>query len=175
MIGLPKGPAANRGRYDADGDGMPQTLAWPHTVGMDLTITNPNMINAGTDGFNFGDLAHWAPDQYELWKAQKTTGVKSESNTVPNDITLAQNYPNPFNPTTTIEFTLQRAGEVNVAVFNMIGQKVKTLVNKKMTNGSHHVVWNGLDESGQRVASGVYYYRLDTKDFSTTRKMVLLK
>ncbi len=83
---------------------------------------------------------------------------------------LHQNYPNPFNPATKIRFTLPRAAEVKLEVFNIMGQKVATLIDKQLNAGDHTCMWDG---SG--VASGVYFYRLETPDFAATKKMVLMK
>jgi hypothetical protein len=88
---------------------------------------------------------------------------------------LAQNYPNPFNPTTTIAFSIKSRGVVSVRVYNVAGELVRTLVNENRAAGPHAVVWDGRNDTGSPVASGVYFYRLVTKGFSQTRKMVLLK
>jgi hypothetical protein len=89
---------------------------------------------------------------------------------------LAQNYPNPFNPTTSIEFTLRERGRVTLRVYNVAGQLVTTLVDGVRAPGiTHRVEWDGRNGAGQSVASGVYFYRLQTKGFAKTRKMVLLK
>jgi hypothetical protein len=83
---------------------------------------------------------------------------------------VSQNVPNPFNPTTTINFTLAKAGKVTVDVFNVAGQKVDTLVNASMSAGSHSVVWNA-----SKFSAGVYFYTVKSGDFSKTMKMTLLK
>jgi hypothetical protein len=89
---------------------------------------------------------------------------------------LDQNYPNPFNPTTTIKYTLAERGQVSLKVYNVAGQLVRTLVNDVQTpDAVRPVTWNGLNDSGQPVASGVYFYKLVTNNFSQTKKMVLLK
>ena len=89
---------------------------------------------------------------------------------------LAQNYPNPFNPTTTIAFTVKDQAHVNLKIYNVAGQLVKELVNDVRTPGITHVVsWDGRNNTGQSVSSGVYFYKLVTKDFTQTKKMVLLK
>jgi len=89
--------------------------------------------------------------------------------------TLTQNYPNPFNPHTLIAFELAGAGPVTIEIYNIKGQKVKTLVNTDMVCGKHQVEWNGTDKYGRYVASGIYHYRLITKDKSINRKMLLMK
>jgi hypothetical protein len=95
---------------------------------------------------------------------------------VPAVSALHQNVPNPFNPTTKITFDLARNGQVRLQVFNVAGHLVKTLVNAPMqAKRNHEVVWNGLDEVGKRVPSGVYFYQLVTDDLTATKKMALLK
>lgn len=90
--------------------------------------------------------------------------------------TLAvKNYPNPFNPETTIEFNLPQAGNVNLSIYNMRGQLVSTLVNDTLKEGAHSYVWNGRDSNGNNIASGIYFYRLETNKQAITRRMVLLK
>ncbi|MCG3118127.1 MAG: hypothetical protein ALAOOOJD_00266 [bacterium] len=88
---------------------------------------------------------------------------------------LEQNYPNPFNPSTTISFALLQAGEVNLAIYNIYGQLVRQLVAGQMTAGRHSVIWNGKDERGQQVASGMYLYVLKAGEFTAQRKLVLMK
>ena len=80
--------------------------------------------------------------------------------------------PNPFNPTTTISFDLAKAGKVKLNIYNIKGQLVRSLVNEDLYAGNHKVIWNGTDGRNRRVASGIYCYRLETKDFSKTNKMV---
>ncbi|MBN1997133.1 T9SS type A sorting domain-containing protein [candidate division KSB1 bacterium] len=100
--------------------------------------------------------------------------VKSNS-VVPKQYELAQNYPNPFNPETSIRFALPVNGSVDIDIFNSVGQKIRTLVSDKMTAGSHEVVWDGRNESGQKVSSGIYFYRLKTAQFNKTKKMIMVK
>ena len=89
---------------------------------------------------------------------------------------LSQNYPNPFNPQTTITFTVKDRSPVVVKVFNVAGQLVRTLVNDQRAPGEvHTVTWDGRNNAGQQVSSGVYFYRLVANNFTQTRKMVLLK
>lgn len=95
---------------------------------------------------------------------------------IPSEFSLGQNYPNPFNPTTTINFGLPEAGKVRLAVYNLLGQEVRSLISGTMNAGSYKAVWNSMDNTGRKVSSGVYFYRLvvDGK-IVNTRKMLLLK
>jgi len=94
---------------------------------------------------------------------------------VPVATMLNGNYPNPFNPTTTISFSLASSEEVNLDIFNVKGQKVKSLINQKMEAKNHSVLWNGKDDNNQSVSSGIYFYRLKTKSYQKSNKMMLLK
>jgi len=98
-----------------------------------------------------------------------------ETDILPQEYSLAQNYPNPFNPTTTIEYYLPNSGEVEIEVYNITGQKVKTLVDGNATVGTNSIDWDGTDEYGYEVASGMYFYRLNAPSFSMTKKMTLLR
>ena len=88
---------------------------------------------------------------------------------------LLGNYPNPFNPSTTIRYSLRESSLATLAVYNSLGQKIKTLVDGSQTAGVHTVQWDGRDEEGQRVSSGVYFYRLQSGEYRKTMKMVLFE
>ncbi|MBP7310089.1 MAG: T9SS type A sorting domain-containing protein, partial [Candidatus Cloacimonetes bacterium] len=94
---------------------------------------------------------------------------------VPEQLTLYQNYPNPFNPNTTISFYLPKAMPCKVEIFNIRGQKVKTLLSGTMLSGKHSLVWNGKDESGREASSGVYFSRLITPQSTKLGKMLMVK
>jgi hypothetical protein len=117
--------------------------------------------------------------------AYAETGVVSveideTKNTVPTEFALSQNYPNPFNPTTSIEFSIPFNSNVSLIIYNLLGQAVTTLVNEEISAGNYNVVWNGEDQSGLKVSSGIYLYKMQAtgtngKEFQQIRKMVLLK
>lgn len=88
---------------------------------------------------------------------------------------LNGNYPNPFNPTTSISFDLAQDGPVSLDIYNVKGQKVKTLVNDRMVAGSHTIQWNGTDNSNKKVGSGIYFYNMKSGKYTNTRKMILMK
>ena len=90
---------------------------------------------------------------------------------MPTEYKLSQNYPNPFNPTTRIKFGIPNQSDVSIAIYNMLGQKVITLKNEITDAGHYEVVWNGISEHGNRVASGMYFYVLQAKNVKT-RKML---
>jgi len=93
----------------------------------------------------------------------------------PEAISLNQNYPNPFNPTTQISYNLSADVHVKLSVYNTLGQKIKTLVNRSQAKGLQNISWNATNEAGQKVAAGIYLYRLEAGDFVKTMKMALTK
>jgi hypothetical protein len=97
------------------------------------------------------------------------------SDLLPNSITLSQNYPNPFNPTTTIAYALPENSRVLIQIFNVLGQSVRTLVNEEKSAGRYAAVWDGKDNDGRTIGSGIYLYRITAGSSSQTRKMLLLK
>lgn len=99
----------------------------------------------------------------------------AKTTTLPTEYVLAQNYPNPFNPETKIDFSLPTPSRVTLTVYDMLGRTVTVLAEKDYSAGHHSVTWNGRDERGQSVASGVYFYRLETGGSALTRKMMLVK
>ena len=104
-----------------------------------------------------------------------TSVVGFEGPGLPESFQLKQNYPNPFNPSTTIEFSLPTRSNVELAVFNVLGQKVKVLHSGVLGAGHYRAEWNGTDNGGRQAVSGVYFYSLKTNDYSHVRKMILIK
>jgi len=94
---------------------------------------------------------------------------------IPSKFSLGQNYPNPFNPVTKMNFELPRSGRVVLTIYNLIGQEVKTLLNENLNYGYHIASWDGLDNKGRMVSSGVYFSELQASGIRKTRKMILLK
>jgi hypothetical protein len=94
---------------------------------------------------------------------------------IPVAYSLAQNYPNPFNPSTSIAYSIKSPGEVELSIYNILGQQVRQLVNEHKDAGNYTAYWDGRDNSGGEVASGVYFYRISAGDFNDIKKMVLMK
>jgi hypothetical protein len=94
---------------------------------------------------------------------------------LPTEFALEQNFPNPFNPVTSIRFALPEAAHVRLTVFNILGQRVKAIVDEDLEPGHFVKTWDSCDDNGRPVASGIYFYRLDAGKFIQCRKMVLLK
>ena len=110
-------------------------------------------------------FCHWAKDTL-------ATGNDSVFGPFPLD----QNYPNPFNPGTTIHYSVKKFGQVKLAVYNILGKLVRTLVNNEQPAGEYKIFWDGRDEKGNLVPGGIYFYRLWTgKDLSIAKRMILLK
>jgi len=120
-----------------------------------------------------------------VYAAEKEGGLSVYSNDLvtsiaertgmPADFALAQNYPNPFNPVTTIQYSLPTSGMVELAVYNVLGENIRTLVAEAQNAGSYQIRWDGRDEAGHSVSGGLYLYRLNAADQVQTRKMILLK
>ncbi len=105
-----------------------------------------------------------------------TVGVNDGvGSNLPENFTLFQNYPNPFNPTTTIGYKISKASSVSLIIYNSLGQVVKTLVNSNQSVGNYNVRWNGTNELGTKVTSGIYFYRLSTGEYTNVKKMIMLK
>ena len=153
---------------------------WP--IPIDLSYTDADLMAGGTNGFPVGDL-NWFPARKAEWEAQKDaehakldymlyngTLAVQEGGALPEAFALDQNYPNPFNPSTTIAFSLPRASDVSLKVFNLLGQEVATLINGHRTAGSHEVKFNAAG-----LSSGVYFYKLVSGDFTQVKKMSLVR
>jgi hypothetical protein len=157
-----------------------------------LVSTNPRSINMPTGtGFKVGGYSTTSfsmsgkMDEFRLYNRALTpaeitatwnqelpilVGTPSNNNQIPNSYSLAQNYPNPFNPATKISFSLPKAGDVKLVVFDILGREVATLVNENVKAGTHSVQFDA-----SHLASGVYLYRMTAGDFTETKKMMLVK
>jgi hypothetical protein len=105
-----------------------------------------------------------------LWCVAAEEEVK-----VPGSFSLSQNYPNPFNSETVIEYSLPKESQVELVIYNILRQRVKTLLDQEETAGYKRRIWDGKNEKGQVVASGIYFYRMKTEEFTQSKKMLLLK
>jgi len=123
----------------------------------------------------------WAPMPIVGTYAAFTTNIITDvedyeyGDILPYRFELSQNYPNPFNPVTTIEYNLPRRSSVKIEVFNLLGQKVRTLVDREEPAGTYSIAWDGTSSTGEAVSTGVYFYRFQADDHVETRKMLLLK
>ncbi len=103
------------------------------------------------------------------------TSVSTPLEIIPDNFVLHQNYPNPFNPTTVIAFELPKTAVIKLNIYNLSGSNVRTLLNQRISAGIHRLDWNGRNDAGQPVASGVYFYRLETNGFQQIKKMLLMR
>ncbi len=146
-------------------------------------------------GFNFGDLnleGDWMLKSLVLKKSEEglnegriffdhavydyLTPVKNQEGSLPTEFALKQNFPNPFNPSTIIKFSLPLESKVDLHIYNIIGEKVATLIDENnYAAGDWEINWEGVNDAGLKVPSGVYFYRLTSNKFQETKKMVLLR
>ena len=110
---------------------------------------------------------------YEYQSEPGTSSIVTSCN--PYKYHIAQNFPNPFNPGTAIKYELPKMSEVSLKIYNILGQEVKTLINGKKPAGYHKVTWDGRNNLGIKVSSGLYIYRIKAGEFIDTKKMVLLR
>lgn len=94
---------------------------------------------------------------------------------LPTELTLFQNYPNPFNPVTAIEYALLKNCDVDLTIYDILGQKVRTLVQEFQKIGYYRIEWDGTSEKGVKVASGIYFYRIKAGEFTQSKKMMIVK
>jgi flagellar hook assembly protein FlgD len=94
---------------------------------------------------------------------------------MPEEFGLSQNYPNPFNPSTTIDYTVEKEGFVDLLIYNTLGQKVRSLVSERKEAGTYSVRWYGRNDEGGKLPNGIYFYVLKTDDYTSSKKMILLK
>ncbi|MBI9072540.1 MAG: T9SS type A sorting domain-containing protein [Melioribacteraceae bacterium] len=120
------------------------------------------------------DQSEWADDPY-LWiiESSITVGVEKKNDFIPNEFSLKQNYPNPFNPSTTIEYSIPSNSEyVEISVFDILGNEIVTLVNEEQDAGNYRIRFNAAEYN---LSSGIYFYKLNTNNFSDTKKLMLIK
>ena len=126
-------------------------------------------VHPGDDG----EAAWDGPHCYDV--VDPSAAVSQIGDALPTTFGLKQNYPNPFNPTTTVQFDIPTRSMVNISIFNVLGQKTRTLVNEELEAGSWEEEWNGLSDGGAKVSSGIYFYRMQAGSYVETKKMMLLK
>ncbi len=119
----------------------------------------------------------WSLDEiiFTLNEGTGIVNVDGEKDTVPLTYELSDNYPNPFNPTTTISYAVPVSNNVTIEIYNAIGAKVRTLVDRYVTAGHYKATWDGKNDQGQSVPSGTYFYKMHSSHFNTVKKMTLIK
>jgi hypothetical protein len=130
-----------------------------------------------------GNYRYYVVTCYEMGESVGTEPISfsfpyddiTNQNVTPLVSKLYQNYPNPFNPVTTIRFDLAKGGRVKLSIYNIKGQLVNCLVDDYLRTGSHSIIWNGKDNQNRRVASGIYFIRIESKELNSVRKAILMK
>ena len=171
-----------------------ETANFPIYLGGSITVSaamgyvdgdnDPDILVPSQTGYNFIDYKRpigtigWSHFKGNIRRTGNTFDMTSVEE-IPEGIvmvtSLLGNYPNPFNPETKISFTLGKESNVRLAIYNIKGQLVKSLVEERMPVGEHSIIWNGVDDRGRAVSSGLYFYTLQSDDYRSTRKMMLLK
>jgi hypothetical protein len=144
-------PSVFRSQYTYDGNGN-------KTVDLGQDLSGSEWVNTDRAVYVYQVLA-----------------VEVDNGRVPSVFELSQNYPNPFNPITAIRYSLHRPSQVSITVFNLLGQEVKVLENGIQSPGVYETTWDGTNRTGEKVASGIYFYRIKAGENAETRKMLLLK
>ena len=151
----------------------------PFLNGDEFNSVSPASSDSYTSGVSFvsvDNISGSAPTMLADFKVSLAAGIEDGFDyLIPNSIELYQNYPNPFNPSTEITFNLTQSDDVSVLIYNVLGQSVKLLLNDHLNAGTHSVSWDGRDESGNQVSSGIYFYKLIVEDDNEIKKMVLIK
>jgi hypothetical protein len=132
-----------------------------------------NLVNG--ESYTAGVSAVYDIGESEIAELEFTYEGVSADDPLVSATKLIGNYPNPFNPETNISFSLAAGSRVKIEIFNIHGQKVQTLVNSEYPAGHHNVVWDGRDNKGQQVGSGVFFYQMKTEEYVEVKRMVLLK
>jgi hypothetical protein len=138
-----------------------------------LTTTPSSLLSFGKDLNN--ELYMCCGSAIYRFNKNNVSEINNENNSPPAKFSLSQNYPNPFNPETMIQYQLPELSKVRLSVYNSAGKEVRRLVNTTQMSGNYSIVWNGKDDYGVNLASGIYFYSINTGKFSETKKMVLIK
>jgi len=156
-------------KYEAD----PPWPTAPDGNGPTLELIDPNLDNCVAENWQASN-GYGTPGKPN--SDPNSSANRSDGNSeVPFEVALYQNYPNPFNGNTQIYFDNSRSSFVQLRIYNMLGEKIKTIVKHWVPAGNHHVSWNSRDERGQPVPSGIYVYQLKANNFSRTKKMIITR
>ena len=166
-----------------DSTSYTRTVIYSDTVGAPWYVSVPNPISDLDGDGNKEVVVSWVglPDSSDAWLRVLEFGAASSVDDnwriiTPDQYVLKQNYPNPFNPSTTIEFYLPIRKQISIEIYNSAGQKVKTLINnEELDAGTHTVVWDGTNDAGVKVASGMYIYTMKYGNFKQSKRMMLVK
>ena len=165
-------------RYDRNGFGVlstnPETVG-PHTDEYDFDYeTTHAAYTAGIGGFPVGDL-NWFPAKLSEWKDATLNIQEDVASSLPTHFRLMQNFPNPFNPTTNIQFEILERTDIKLELFDVMGKNVATLFKGSKNPGLHQIKWNGTNDQGQLLSTGIYFYKLTSKNLTQARKLLFAK
>lgn len=164
--------------------GVGDTLQFLLDDGVAMASNRTSSYRLGVNGLGWYNRADpnyttgWTPAFQNLLVTASiatVTSVERISEDVPSAFSLDQNYPNPFNPSTTIRYSIPLESEVKLRVYDLLGKEVRTLVNEKQSPGTFEVKWDGKNNRGEPLSSGIYFYRLESGSFVATKKLMLLK
>ena len=148
------------------------------SLGSNLASFNVSLIPYGSTVYTISTQE----EMVVLPSIPPIVSIDDNSEEIARDFTLYQNFPNPFNPSTTIRFSILETANVSIKIYDVLGREISTLVNEVKTPGIYSSVWNGDDNSGNKVSSGIYFYRIQavpaggrSNNFIETKKMILLK
>ncbi|KAA3596272.1 MAG: T9SS C-terminal target domain-containing protein [Calditrichaeota bacterium] len=153
----------------------PISISWTDALGnlQVTTVDSSSLTKLVNLNRSSGKVAMKVNSEQNLINIAGT--LKNYKSSIPSKYSLSQNYPNPFNPSTRINYSIPENSFVKLEVFNILGRKVKTLVSNVQKSGNYSVKWNGLNDENKLVSSGVYFYRIESGDFVSIKKMLLLK
>ncbi len=168
---------------DQDGDSLTFLVEYHNgehweTVALNVTENTFKVDVSNMTGGIQGRVRVWVTDGIHTASDSSRflfTSVEDERSQLPRRFFLMQNYPNPFNPVTRIQIEIPHSSYVSLKIYNISGQEIRALINGNRPPGVHEVTWNGCDKRGNKVSSGVYFYRLESDNFSQSRKMILLR
>ncbi|MFQ5452571.1 MAG: FlgD immunoglobulin-like domain containing protein, partial [Candidatus Zixiibacteriota bacterium] len=141
-----------------------------------VSTTNSDSYNDGVSFVSVENISSSSPTMYADFKVAFASDINdNNNNNLPVTVDLSQNYPNPFNPTTNISFNSSVSSQAKVEVFNVLGQKIKTLLDGYVSAGITSISWDGTDNSGNIVATGMYFYRLEIDEYEEAKKMMFVR
>lgn len=138
-------------------------------IGLTQTYLVINHNNGTQTSINVSEIRKFTFDNFSSIQDTKKISLLNKP------FSIFQNFPNPFNPTTTIKYELSESGFIDITIFNIKGQHIKTLFSSKQTNGTYHLEWNGRNENGTQVPTGIYLYQIKCNNKIITKKMTLIK
>ncbi|MCK4754050.1 MAG: T9SS type A sorting domain-containing protein, partial [Calditrichia bacterium] len=153
-------------------------------VNFSIADSTPSSSYTDTTVFLGGRYYYYVTTVFNQWESNPSDTVDAlvdaiisvvKDDKLPSTYQLKQNFPNPFNPRTEIGYDLPERSDVTLEVYNMLGQKIKTLVNEPQSEGYYQIIWDGRTDTGNLVGSGVYFYRIQANNFSKVRKMILVR